>query len=166
MSSFSGACALHRVAVLALALLASWPLEVASAAETGAVGTLLGSWGGTGRISFTDGSSESIRCTAYYTGGGTELRMAIQCQSERNPIHIRSRLKIEGSRASGEWDERTFNASGTASGSVSDNRISLNISGGGFTGSMSVSFSKSSHSLTISTEGVPMKGASMNFSRR
>ena len=92
--------------------------------------------------------------------------MAIQCQSDKNPINIRSRLKIEGSRATGEWEERTFNASGTASGSVSGNKISLNIEGGGFTGSMAVSFTKSSHSLTISTQGVPMKAVTVNFNRR
>jgi hypothetical protein len=166
MSSLVRVCSVHRAALLALALLASAPPGTAYAAEAGAVSTLVGSWGGSGRIRYTDGSSESIRCTAYYTGGGNELRMAIQCQSDRNPIHIRSRLKIVGSRASGEWEERTFNASGTASGSVGASRISLNISGGGFAGSMSVSFKKSSHSVSISTQGIPMKGATITFSRR
>lgn len=152
--------------MIALALLASAPLGAACAAEADAVTALLGNWSGSGRVIYTDASSENIRCTAYYTGGGHELRMAIQCQSDKNPINIRSRLKIEGSRATGEWEERTFNASGTASGSVSGNKISLNIEGGGFTGSMAVSFTKSSHSLTISTQGVPMKAVTVNFNRR
>ena len=128
--------------------------------------TLAGSWGGSGRITYNDGSSEGIRCTAYYSGGGSELRMAIQCRSDRNPIHIRSTLRISGSRASGDWEERTFNASGSASGSVGSGSMSLAISGGGFSGSMSVSFGQSSHSVSITTQGIAMSRATMSFSRR
>jgi hypothetical protein len=60
------------------------------------VETLNGSWSGSGRIVYTDGSSEGIRCNAFYTGGGRDLSMAIQCKSDRNPIHIRSKLRIDG----------------------------------------------------------------------
>ena len=137
----------------------------AVAAET-AVSTLLGSWSGNGRIIYTDGTSEGIHCNAYYTGGGNELKMAIQCQSEKNPINIRSQLRIEGSRASGSWEERTFNATGTASGRVGSSSMSLNVSGGGFTGTMDVSFGKTSHSVSISTKGIAMSRATMRFSKR
>ena len=137
----------------------------ALAADAIAVSTLAGSWSGSGRISYTDGSSESIRCTANYTGGGSDLRMAIQCKSDKNPINIRSRLRIEGRRATGDWEERTFNVSGTASGSAGPSSLSLNVSGGGFSGSMAVSFSKSSHNVTISTQGIAMSRASMSFTR-
>lgn len=148
------------VAIAALLLVAT-----PACAQTG-LRTLVGSWGGSGRITYTDGSSEGIRCTAYYSGGGSELRMAIQCRSDKNPIHIRSSLRISGSRASGEWEERTFNASGTATGSVGSGSMSLAISGGGFSGSMSVSFGKASHSVSISTQGIAMSRATMSFSRR
>ena len=153
-------------AAVGFAALASGQLFVTPAIAQTAVSTLVGSWGGTGRITYTDGSSEGIRCTAYYSGGGSELRMAIQCRSDKNPIHIRSTLRISGSRASGDWEERTFNASGSASGSVGSSSMSLNISGGGFSGSMSVSFGKASHSVSISTQGIAMSRATMSFSRR
>lgn len=141
----------------------------ASAAPAGAqtaVTGLLGNWAGSGRISYTDGSSEAIRCNAYNTGGGSEVRMAIQCKSDRNPIHIRSQLKIDGSRASGQWEERTFNAAGSASGSASPSNVSLSIAGGGLNGSMSVAISKSSLSISITTQGIPMNRASMNLSKQ
>ena len=136
------------------------------AADNAVVATLVGSWSGSGRIQFTDGSSESIRCTGYYTGGGNELRMAIQCQSQSNTIHMRSRLRIEGARASGDWEERTFNANGSASGRVGGDSMSLSLAGGGFTGSMSVSFGKSQHSVNIATQGIGMSKATIGFSRR
>ena len=154
------------MAATAMAALTLAPFGAAHAVDASAVSTLVGAWGGGGRITYTDGSSESIRCTGYYSGGGSELRMAIQCKSDRNPINIRSRLRIEGSRASGDWEERTFGASGNASGSVSSGNMSLGISGGGFSGSMSVSFGRSSHSVNISTQGVAMRRATINFSRR
>lgn len=155
-------------AATAVLLAASGPMAVTPvmAADSAVVSTLLGNWGGSGRVSYTDGSSETIRCTAYYTGGGSELHMAIQCQGQGNPIHMRSRLKVDGNRASGSWEERTFNASGEASGRVSGDNMSLTMSGGGFTGSMSVSFSKSQHSVAITTQGIGMTKASISLNRR
>jgi hypothetical protein len=152
-------------ALAALAMIATFAIpELANAAS--AVSTLLGTWSGNGRITYTDGTSEGIHCNAYYTGGGNELHMAIQCKSDKNQIHIRSQLHLNGSRASGSWEERTFNASGTASGSIGSSSMSLHIEGSGLTGTMSVSFSKSSHSVNISTHGIAMSGARMSFSRR
>lgn len=150
-----------------VALAASNAVSPVSAhAQSSAISALVGTWGGSGRISYTDGSSESIRCTGYYTGGGTSLNMAIQCNSEKNPIHIRSQLTVAGSRVSGQWEERTFNASGTASGRMSSNSLSLAISGGGFNGSMAVSIGRSSHSVNISAQGVALSRVTINFSRR
>lgn len=153
------------VAVLAIAALSSIG-AFAAAASPSAVATLLGTWGGNGRITYTDGSSEGIHCNAYYTGGGSDLNMAIRCKSEKNPIHIRSKLRISGGRATGTWEERTFNASGSASGKVGSHSMSLRVAGGGFNGSMSVSFTKSTHRVNISTQGIAMKSASINFRRR
>ena len=166
MGLSKGFRSLRSAAFFGIAVVAALPINTASAVESNAVATLIGSWGGSGRISYTDGSSESIRCTAYYTGGGNELRMAIQCKSDKNPIHIRSKLRIDGSRASGEWEERTFNASGTASGRIGGSSLSLGISGGGFTGSMAVSFSQSSHSVNVTAQGVAMSRVTINFNRR
>jgi hypothetical protein len=160
----------HRNCFVAAAVLTAismpGPIQPVRAAGSDAVQTLIGSWGGSGRITYTDGSSESLRCNAYYTGGGSTLNMAIQCKSDKNTIHVRSKLRVDGARASGEWEERTFNASGTASGRVDGSSLSLSLGGGGFTGTMSVSFSKSSHDVSISTQGIAMRRATMSFSRR
>ena len=76
--------------------------------------TLLGSWGGSGEIRLDKGRKERIKCNAYYTGGGSDLGLAIRCQSDNYKIEIRSKLSYSGGRLSGNWEERTFNASGTA----------------------------------------------------
>ena len=134
-------------------------------AESSAVASLIGSWAGSGHISFTDGRTENIHCNGYCTGGGSALKMAIQCKSDTNTIHIRSSLKIDGAHVSGEWEERTFNASGTASGSVGNGSMSIGLTGGGFAGSMSVSFSRSSQSVSISTQGIALSKVNIRLSR-
>lgn len=158
-----------RTGIMATALALATSVTAAgsaSAADGDVVATLLGSWGGSGRIHYTDGSSQSISCSGHYTGGGSELRMAIQCKSDSTPIHIRSHLKVSGGRATGEWEERTYNASGNASGKAGSGSMSLGLSGGGFSGSMSVSFSKSHQNISISTQGIGMSKASMSLNRR
>lgn len=158
----SARCAI--VAAAAIMPLAGVP-SIATAAES-PVATLAGSWGGSGRISYTDGNSEGIRCNAYYSAGGNQLTLAIQCKSDSNAIHVRSKLRIDGSRVNGDWEERTFNASGSGNGRVEGNSMSISLAGGGFTGNMTVNFSKSAHSVTISTKGIAMSKATMNFTRR
>lgn len=155
-----------RIGMSALTIAALSVFFAPAARAADIVSTLAGSWGGSGRITYTDGSTEGIQCTANYTGGGNELRMAIQCKSDKNPVHVRSKLRIDGNRASGDWEERTFNASGSASGSASANSLSLSINGGGFDGSMTVNVGKSSHSIVISAKGVAMSRVTMNFLRR
>jgi hypothetical protein len=126
--------------------------------------TLLGSWRGSGKIQLTDGRSERLTCNAYYTGGGHQLGMAIRCQSESSSVEIRSKLTLSGSRISGTWEERTFNASGTASGQASGNKIRLQVSGG-VSGSMQVSLSGSRQSVSISTQGIALKSVTIALSR-
>ncbi len=126
--------------------------------------TLLGSWGGSGQIRLDDGRTERIRCNAYYTGGGAQLGMAIRCASENYNIEMRSKLSYSGGAVSGNWEERTFNARGEVRGRATSNNLRLSISGN-ITGSMSVSYSRSSQSVSISTEGIALKSVSIRLSR-
>jgi len=81
-------------------------------------------------------------------------------------VHIRSRLRIQGMRLAGNWEERTFNVAGTAAGSLTPNKIALNLEGGGFTGSMSVSFSHAHQDISISTQGIGLSRVAIALTRR
>ena len=105
---------------------------------------LLGAWSGSGQVRYQSGDTEGIRCNAYYTGGGPKLGLAIRCKSASNDIEIRGALTHQGEKVSGTWEERTFNASGEASGRMAAGRLNLSIAGGGFSGTMSVSYSGAS----------------------
>ena len=151
----------------ALALTASFTLAPCPGTQA-AVGnpfdTLLGSWRGSGQIQLSDGRTERLKCNAYYTGGGSQLGMAIRCQSESSNVEIRSKLSQSGGRITGTWEERTFNATGTAAGQATSDQISLQISGG-VTGTMSVSYSGSRQSVAISTQGIALKSVTIDLSR-
>ena len=151
----------------ALALTASFMLAPWSATHAAAgnpFDILLGSWRGSGQIVLSDGKAERLKCNAYYTGGGSQLGMAIRCQSESSNVDIRSKLSQSGGRITGTWEERTFNATGTAAGQASDDKISLQISGG-VTGTMSVSYSGSRQSVAIATQGIALKSVTIDLSR-
>jgi hypothetical protein len=153
---------LAALALTASVALTPWPYPQAEAAS--AFDVLLGSWRGSGQIQLTDGRAERLKCNAYYTGGGSQLGMAIRCQSESSNVEIRSKLSQSGSRVTGTWEERTFNAAGNASGQATGDRISLQISGG-VTGTMLVSYSSSRQSVAISTQGIALKSVKIDLTR-
>ena len=134
---------------------------------TGPFAQLDGSWSGSGRINLTDGKSEDLKCTAYYTpnGGGAEISVALRCASASNKVELRAKLASDGGRVSGSWEERTFNASGTVTGQASPTQIKLAISGGGFTGSMAMMTTGRKQVISVSTEGVTLKGVNVKLER-
>jgi hypothetical protein len=146
--------------VLAILLLPTGP----SRADPSPFDGLLGSWGGTGEIRLDKGRRERIKCNAYYTGGGSQLGLAIRCNSDSYKIEIRSKLSYSGGRLTGNWEERTFNATGSASGTATPSRISLSIRGG-VSGTMVVSYTKSRQSVSISTQGIALQGVSITLGR-
>ena len=152
---------LPALALAAICLLA--PFKSSHAGDGNPFDTLLGSWRGNGQIALTDGKTERLKCNAYYTGGGTQLGMAIRCQSESSNVEIRSKLSQSGGRISGTWEERTYNAQGTVRPGE-HGKISLSISGG-VSGTMLVSYSSSRQSVAISTQGIALKSVTIDLSR-
>ncbi|GFO83358.1 hypothetical protein [Methyloceanibacter sp.] len=138
----------------------STPSEEASAS---AVDGLLGSWRGGGTARYTSGT-ERLSCNAYYTGGGSSLGLAIRCTSPTSKVEIRSKLRVSGNRVSGTWEERTFNAAGSAAGSANPGRLSVRISGT-VNGSMTVNYTKTRQNVSISTTGTSLRGVSVSLTR-
>ena len=135
-----------------------------SKADPSPFSTLLGSWGGSGEIQLDKGRKERIKCNAYYTGGGSDLGLAIRCQSDNYKIEIRSKLSYSGGRLSGSWEERTFNASGSATGTASPNKISLAIKGA-VSANMQVSYTKTTQNVNISVSGVALQAVRITLAR-
>jgi hypothetical protein len=128
---------------------------------------LAGSWSGTGSVLFEGGQSERLRCTARYSSsnGNTRLGIAIRCASTSSSIDLSGSLTDRAGRVSGSWVERSFNAEGTAFGRATASSIILRL-GGSVTGAMSVSVSGSRQSVSVSTQGIPLRSIRMALRRR
>lgn len=125
---------------------------------------LLGSWGGSGSYKLQDGTSEKLKCDAYYTGSGSQLGIAVRCTGKTNKIEMRSKLTSNGGALSGSWEERTYNANGNVTGKLTDQNLKLQIAGG-VAGSMTVTFEKTKQDVAIATEG-PLKSVTVSLSRK
>ena len=128
--------------------------------------SLAGTWSGSGTAKFEGGVSESLRCKGYYTNGsgGNNLGLSIRCANASAKVELRANLVNNGGTVSGDWEERTYNQSGTVSGKASSGKINLAITGG-INGSMSVSVGGGSHSVSVVTGGPVLKGINISMSR-
>lgn len=126
---------------------------------------LIGSWGGSGLAKYEDGSSERLRCNAYYTGGGSQLGLAIRCSSPTQKVEVRSKMSYAGGRLSGTWEERTYNAEGKITGKARPGKLRFSIAGS-ISGSMNVSFDDTQQDVTISMKGVALKRIKVSLTRR
>lgn len=138
----------------------------AEAKPSGAFRDLGGVWRGAGRILLADGSSQRIRCNAYYRvlEDGAELGLAIRCAATDNRIELRASVSDSHGRLSGSWEERTFNATGEISGRAQPGAMNLSINGA-VVGSMRISYSGRRQTVDIATGTEGLKGISIQLSR-
>jgi hypothetical protein len=138
------------------------PAETAGAASL--FDGMTGTWSGRGKVTFEGGSSEDLSCRAYYSNSGSVLSLAIRCASTSYKTEIRSKLHLSGDALLGEWEERNFNAVGSASGFLSGNTIVLRISGA-IDGRMTINQVDARQSVTISSSSGGLSSVHIGLSR-
>lgn len=124
-----------------------------------------GTWGGSGSAIFSQGKRESLRCTAYYTGDKPTLKLAIRCASSSNKIELRANLTADGNRVTGQWEERSYNATGDGSGSLNGNDLKVTISGG-VTGQLIVSTGDKDQLVSLKSSGTALDSVNLRLKRR
>lgn len=138
----------------------------APALADGPFGPFAGSWSGSGQVKMASGQSEPIKCKAYYTTkSADDLSLAMRCASASAKIEMRATLAHSGGSVTGNWEERSYNASGSIAGKASTNHLNLSINGGGLTGKLSVQVNGSSQSVSISTDGAGFTGVNIQLSK-
>lgn len=128
---------------------------------------LAGGWSGGGTASFEGGRSERLRCTANYRpgAGGSTLAMTIRCANASLNVQLNGNLRYSNGRVSGSWSESSTGAGGSAAGRAGPSSLRLRI-GGDISGNLSVSYSGSSQSVSISTNSSAFQRANFNLKRR
>lgn len=167
MTSNSTASTTSRAMSVALAplVLSLLVFSTGAAAAKDGLDVLAGSWRGSGTIAFEDGKTDSINCNGYYKGDGG-LSIVILCKGSSTKFELRSKLDGSGDKVSGTWEERTYNASGDASGTASAGKLNVRFSGS-LSGGLAMKFSSSSQSVSVSvdTKGAGIKGVQVNLQR-
>ncbi len=127
---------------------------------------LSGTWSGAGQFRLENGKTESIRCSANYVPRSSGLGLALRCASASNRVELRADLTANGSRVSGTWEERSYNASGRVTGVAVGDTLRLSIDGGGLSGSMLVRTTGGSQSISVRTDTTALKGVNISLRRR
>lgn len=148
------------VAIGALALAAS-----ASASVADPLAHLNGSWSGGGQFRLDNGNSESLRCNANYSPRRESLGLSLRCASASGKIELRASLVSRGNRVSGTWEERSYNVAGNVSGMGAGNSLRLGINGGGLSGSMVVTTTGRTQSISVRTDGAALRGINIRLNR-
>lgn len=127
---------------------------------------LAGSWRGDGELVLEDGTRERLSCTGYYVlkSEGKGLSIASLCKSPKQKFEFRSLVTDGGNNISGQWEERTYNATGQVSGSANGTAITLSFSGT-IDGKVSISLTGKTHSVNVSAAGAGIKGVSISLTR-
>jgi hypothetical protein len=162
MRLLEGAGRLLAAGVLALVALG----VSAGAGAANPLAKMSGSWSGAGEFRLQDGRSERIRCNAFYAPKGrARLGLALRCASAGNRIELRASLVSRGSRVSGSWEERSYNAAGTVSGVAAGSSLRLAFDGGVLSGVMVVTTNGRSQSISVRTDTSALRGVNISLRR-
>ena len=127
---------------------------------------LAGSWRGEGDMVMEDGTRDHLDCRGYYVlkQEGKGLSIASLCSSPSQKFELRSLVSESGSGLSGQWEERTYHATGDVSGSVNGSSMNLSFTGT-IEGKISIAFTGKTHSINVSAAGAGIKGISISLTR-
>ncbi len=128
---------------------------------------LAGSWHGVGDLALEDGTHERLTCHGYYVlkSEGHGLSIASLCSSPNQKFELRSLVAESASGVSGQWEERTFHATGQVSGSATGTTVNLTFSGT-IEGTIAISLTGQTHSVNVSVAaGAGVKGVSISLTR-
>ena len=104
-------------------------IAAAGGAAAGPIEDLTGYWTGGGTVLFTNGNTERVKCAVVYKvgGGGMQIKQTLRCASADYNINAAAELHVHGSQVSGNWEEKTYSATGAVSGRYTGSNFVLSI---------------------------------------
>ena len=136
-------------------------------AAAGPIEDLSGYWTGAGTVLLTNGSTERVKCAVIYKvgGSGTQIIQTMRCASADYNINAAAELRVNGAQVSGNWEEKTYSATGDVSGRYTGSSFVLSIKGQNFTAGMNVGLSSCKQSINITPQGLEVRRISMNLAK-
>lgn len=160
--------AVPRVGRVALALSAALALAPAPLLAATAFDYLIGNWRGEGHVVFEGGKEERLTCNSYYgeKDSGKQLTLVIRCANPASgKIEMRGLLNYQDGMLTGTWEERTYNATGTATGSIIDNQVHLSFEGA-VNGTLTTLVTHDTQSIFIRSRGSGLSTVNITMRRQ
>jgi hypothetical protein len=127
-----GYAGVRSVRGIALWLLLSVSFAVASSApaqEAAPFARLAGRWLGEGRLGYTGGKTETVKCRVTYVVLEPQARQTIRCATEGDTVEVQSVVRHASGSINGTWRELSRGWSGELSGNVTPNGFKVGIRG-------------------------------------
>jgi hypothetical protein len=142
----------------------AWP------AAANPIGDMAGYWTGAGSVTLTSGNTERVKCAVVYkvSDDGGQIRQSIRCASTDYSINATAELRVKGEHVSGNWEEKTYSATGEVSGRYTGESLVLSIQGANFTAAMNVSLlslSACKQSISIAPKGLDVNRISIGLAK-
>jgi len=100
-----------------------------SAQEASPFARLAGRWLGDGRLGYTGGKTETVKCRVTYIVSGPQVRQTIRCATEGDTVEVQSVVTHASGSIKGTWRELSRNWSGELAGSVTAKGFKVAIRG-------------------------------------
>ena len=143
----------HKALPLAALILAVALVVPGEAAAPKAAGNpfekLSGDWKGGGTVTPKDGQPKKVRCKVTYKVAGSRMSQHLRCAGIDYKINATTKLTDKGGKLRGSWNESTYDANGSLTGTAKDNIIHARITGDKFSSRMSIKMSDAGHSINI-----------------
>ncbi len=112
----------------------------APAQETSPFARLAGRWLGEGRLGFTGGRTETVKCRVTYilSDEAQQVRQTIRCATENDTVEVQSTVRHAAGVLGGSWKELSRGWSGEIAGNVTPNGFKVAIKGGELNANMDI----------------------------
>jgi hypothetical protein len=110
------------------------------AAEPSSLDALVGRWTGEGKLGFSEGKFENVKCRVTYlkTEVANHLKQNIRCASASGNIEVLSELEQNGTALTGKWTETVRNMNGELSGQTTPAGFRVEIKGADLSANMDI----------------------------
>ncbi|MGE0851054.1 MAG: hypothetical protein AB7O44_15730 [Hyphomicrobiaceae bacterium] len=124
---------------------------------------LAGRWLGEGRLGFTGGKTESVKCrvTYFVTDEARQVRQTIRCATEGDTVEVQSTVTHAEGVLSGAWRELSRDWSGEVSGRVTTNGFKVGIRGSELNANMDIIVKDNRQIIEIQFMNSPLIGLTL-----
>lgn len=142
-----------RVTSLAIIITATLATAggVVAAIEPTAIDGLAGRWAGPGTLSDGSGPAENFKCVVTYfpARDGGHIDQKLRCKGASYKLDAATRLKVDGARITGSWQDNIHSLDGTVTGDLTEDGFDIRLDGQFFAATMKVVSSKCDQAVTV-----------------